>query len=101
MFYNCTNRGEIATKNTGDINMFFVNSLKLSFKEKNNFLSNTWFSSIVEFYAKSKFDFFKLKKFCVQFLNDHLSSNLYYHGSHHTLDVLQSLDQICFEEKVS
>ena len=37
MFYNCTNRGEITTKNTGDINMFFVNSLKLSFRAKNNF----------------------------------------------------------------
>ena len=29
MFYNCTNRGEIPTKNTGDINMFFVNSLNM------------------------------------------------------------------------
>lgn len=101
MFYDCTNRGEIATKNTGDINMFFVNFLKLPFKEKNNFLANTSFNSIVEFYEKSKFDFMNLKIFVIQFLNDNLSSNLYYHGSHHTLDVLQSLDQICFYEKVN
>ena len=101
MFFNCTDRGEIATKNTGDINMFFVNSLKLSFKEKNNFLINSWFNSIMEFYTKSKFDFFKLKKFVIQFLNENLMYNLYYHGSHHTLDVLQSLDQICFHENVS
>tara|TARA_Y100000992_G_scaffold259884_1_gene194603 strand:+ start:120 stop:1667 length:1548 start_codon:yes stop_codon:yes gene_type:complete len=100
MFYNCTNRGEIPTKNTGDINMFFVNSLKLSYNQKNNLLNNTWFNSIIDFYAKSKLDFLKLKTFGIQFLNDHLSSNLYYHGSHHTLDVLQSLDQICFHEKV-
>ena len=58
MFYNCTNRGEIATKNTGDINMFFVNSLKLAYNQKNNLLNNTWFSSIIDFYAKSKIGFF-------------------------------------------
>ena len=100
MFYNCTNRGEITTKNTGDINMFFVNSLKLSFRAKNNFSSNSWFNSIVEYYSKSKFNFLKLKIFGIHFLKNHLSSNLYYHGPHHTLDVLQSLNQICFYEKV-
>lgn len=100
MFYNCTNRGEITTKNTGDINMFFVNSLKFPYNQKNNFLNNKWFSSIIEFYAKSKLEFLKLKTYGIQFLNDHLSSNLYYHGSHHTIDVLQSLDQICFYENV-
>ena len=99
IFYNCTNRGEITTKNTGDINMFFVNSLKSAFK-KNNFSTNTWADQIIEFYAQSKFDFLNLKTFGIQFLNKHLSSNLYYHGSHHTLDVLQSLNQICFYEKV-
>ena len=70
MFYNCTNRGGIATKNTGDVNMFFVNSLKLPFKEKNNFLANTSFNSTVEFYEKSKFDFMNLKIFVIQFENN-------------------------------
>ena len=76
MFYNCTNRGEIATKNTGDINMFFVNSLKLSYKQKNNLLNNTWFNSIIDFYAKSKLDFLKLKIFGIQFLNNQLQQYL-------------------------
>ena len=34
LFFNTTNRGEIPTKNTGDINMFFVNFLKTPFKQE-------------------------------------------------------------------
>jgi class 3 adenylate cyclase/predicted metal-dependent HD superfamily phosphohydrolase len=100
IFYECTNRGEIATKNTGDINMFFVNSVRNPFKEKNNFLFNRWSNDLIDFYAKSNFDFLNLKSFGIKHLENNLSSSLYYHGSHHTLDVLQSLNQICFYEKL-
>ena len=71
----------------------------MAYNQKNNLLNNTWFDNIIDFYAKSKLDF-EIKNIWDSVLNDHLSSNLYYHGSHHTLDVLQSLDQICFHEKV-
>ena len=46
-------------------------------------------------------DFFGLNKFVIEFLKNKLSSNLYYHGVHHTEDVVQSLDEICFHEKVN
>ena len=65
--------------------MFFVNSLKLPFKEKNNFLANTSFNSTVEFYEKSKFDFMNLKIFVIQFLNDNLSK---------VLEMLSTFDSI-------
>ena len=100
LFFNTTNRGEIPTKNTGDINMFFVNFLKTPFKLEKMDSSNSWFKEILIFYSQSKFDFFGLNSFAINFLKNNLPSKLYYHGVHHTQDVFQSLDEICFYEKV-
>ena len=36
----------------------------------------------------------------INFLKNNLPSKSYYHGVHHTQDVFQSLDEICFYEKV-
>ena len=101
LFFNTINRGEIPTKNTGDINMFFVDSLKFTYKKENSILNNYWLTEILNFYSQSKLDFFGLNKFVIEFLKNKLSSNLYYHGVHHTEDVVQSLDEICFHEKVN
>lgn len=46
-------------------------------------------------------DYPAAKAFILRQLQDHLSEQLYYHGVHHTLDVLQRTTELCFSEQVS
>jgi putative nucleotidyltransferase with HDIG domain len=42
----------------------------------------------------------KTKTFIVDKLSRELPSNLYYHGVHHSLDVLSAAEMLCREEKI-
>ena len=46
-------------------------------------------------------NFTKIKKFITKYLKDHLSKDLYYHGLHHTLDVLNYVIEIAEAEKIT
>lgn len=101
IFFNCSDRGKVATKNTGKINMFFVNSLKYMYKNSDDKFANNWLMEILDFYSKSSLNYFALKSFVTNFLDEKLSSNLHYHGRNHTEYVLAAAAEICYHEKVT
>lgn len=45
-------------------------------------------------------NFTKIKQFVVSYLKEHLSKDLYYHGLHHTFDVLEFALEIAEAEKI-
>ena len=100
-FFNCSSRGKIPTKNTGDIHMFYVNGIDSAFSSLNSFSSSSWFRNYKDFSAKSKIDYYGLEEYAFKFLTKKLAKNLFYHGPHHTEDVLNAVEKIAFNEKVS
>lgn len=46
-------------------------------------------------------DYPAAKKFILQKLQQELSEDLTYHGLHHTLDVLQTVEELCYLENIS
>ena len=100
-FFDCSSRGEIATKNTGEIYMYYVNGIDSAFSFDEAFSFSNWFREYKEFSAKSKIDIYGLEEYGFSFLTKKLAKNLYYHGPHHTKDVLNAVEKIAFNEKVS
>ena len=100
-FFNCSSRGKISTKNTGDIYMFYVNGIDDAFTSHGTFNSSSWFRDYKNFSAKSKIDFYGLEEYAIDFLTKKLAKNLLYHGPHHTKDVLEAVEKIAFNERVT
>ena len=100
-FFDCSPRGEIATKNTGKIYMFYVNGVDSAFSSNEAFSFSNWFREYKGFSAKSKIDIYGLEEYGFSFLTKKLAKNLYYHGPHHTEDVLNTVEKIAIIEKVS
>ena len=46
-------------------------------------------------------NFHAAKAFILDKLESELSDQLYYHGIHHTLDVLYTIEELCYNEKVT
>jgi len=100
-FFDCSPRGEIPTKNTGEIYMFYVNGVDSAFSSNEAFSFSNWFWEYRGFSAKSKIDIYGLEEYGFSFLSKKLAKNLFYHGPHHTKDVLNAVEKIAFNEKVS
>ena len=100
-FYDCSSRGKISTKNTGDIYMFYVNGIDPNFSSYGDFSSSNWFKEYKKFSEKSKIDYYGLEEYGFDFLTKKLAKKLYYHGPHHTKDVLNAVEKIGFNENVS
>ena len=95
-FFDCSSRGEIATKNTGEIYMYYVNGIDSAFSFDEAFSFSNWFREYKEFSAKSKIDIYGLEEYGFSFLTKKLAKNLYYHGPHHTKDVLNAVEKGLF-----
>ena len=100
-FFDCSSRGKIATKNTGEIYMFYVNGVDFAFSSNEAYSFSNWFKEYKVFSVKSKIDIYGLEEYGLGFLTKKLAKNLYYHGTHHTKDVLNAVEKIAFNEKVS
>jgi len=100
-FFDCSPRGEIPTKNTGEIYMFYVNGVDSAFSSNEAFSFSNWFREYIGFSAKSKIDIYGLEEYGFSFLTKKLAKNLFYHGPHHTKDVLNAVEKIAFNEQVS
>ena len=69
--------------------MFYVNGIDDAFSSHGTFNSSSWFRDYTNFSAKSKIDFYGLEEYAIDFLTKKLAKNLFYHGPHHTKDVLE------------
>ena len=81
--------------------MFYVNGVDSAFSSNEAFSFSNWFWEYRGFSAKSKIDIYGLEEYGFSFLSKKLAKNLFYHGPHHTKDVLNAVEKIAFNEKVS
>ena len=100
-YFVCSNRGKIPTKNTGEISMYYVDRIKphLS-KDKDGFVPNKKFLEYVNLHIYSSINYKKAERHIMKILREKLSPNLHYHGIHHTLDVVESVERIAIMEGV-
>ncbi len=98
-YFDCHYRGEIEGKNIGHVGMYFVNGLKPQYSiGGRGRLPNKERKQIAGLiFVKYE----RLKDHILDRLKNELPENLYYHGVHHTLDVLNAIERIGKSEGVS
>jgi ligand-binding sensor domain-containing protein/class 3 adenylate cyclase/HD superfamily phosphodiesterase len=101
-FFICEYRGKVYAKNKGDIDMFFVNSIKPELSEgRRGIVPNEKFWEYVNLYLFSEIDYRAAESHLLNKLKDNMPKDLYYHGVHHTIDVCNTAESIALEEGVS
>ena len=94
-YFDCEYRGKIPVKNKGEIDMYFVKGIKPELsKDRLGQVPNIAFQELHHFNVYSKLNYNKVKQFVLAKLEKELPENLYYHGPHHTRDVLQAAERI-------
>ena len=100
-FFEFTSRGEIPTKNTGKISMYFVDRIKPSLsKDNEGFIPNNKFTDYVNLHIYSSINYKKAERHIMKILKAQLSPNLHYHAIHHTNDVVSAVERIAIMEGV-
>lgn len=100
-YFDCTYRGKIPAKNKGEIDMYFVDRIKphLS-KDADGTIPNQKFKDYMNLHIYSSINYRKAERHIMKILEEELSSNLHYHGIHHTLDVVEAVERIAIMEGV-
>ena len=100
-YFDCTYRGKIAAKNKGEIDMYFVDRIKphLS-KDADGTIPNQKFKDYMNLHIYSSINYRKAERHIMRILEDKLNPNLHYHGIHHTLDVVESIERLAIMEGV-
>ncbi|MFM7023044.1 MAG: adenylate/guanylate cyclase domain-containing protein [Flavobacteriales bacterium] len=94
-YFDCEYRGKIPVKNKGDIDMYFVKGIKPELsKDRKGLVPNIAFQELHHFNVYSKLNYNKVKQYVINKLEKELPENLYYHGPHHTRDVVQAAERI-------
>jgi class 3 adenylate cyclase/HD superfamily phosphodiesterase len=97
-YFICESRGKISVKYMGNIDMYFVKSIKPSLVEihKGTIIPNQKFNNLM---AKLRFE--DLKDLILEKMRKELPANLYYHSVEHTIDVMIQVEYIGEAEKIS
>ncbi len=101
-FFECTYRGKIATKNTGEIDMYFIHRIKPGLSEdEEGIYPNEKFKKYVDLHLYSSINYKKAERHIMKILKEKLPNNLYYHGIHHTYDVVEAVERIALLEGIT
>ena len=94
-YFECENRGSLPVKNKGEIDMYYVNRIKKELSEDvEGLIPNKKFKELLNFKVYSQVNYEKVKDVIINELKNKLDKNLYYHGPHHTLDVIAAAERI-------
>ena len=100
-FFVCTYRGKVQAKNKGEIDMYFVESIKPELSENGEgIVPNQNFADRLDHVLYSNINYKKAEQYIVKMLSEQLPPGLFYHGLHHTLDVCKSAENIANNEGV-
>ena len=100
-FFKCIDRGKIPTKNTGDISMYYVDSIKPHLSQHSKGITpNKKFREYVDLHLYSSINYKKAERHIMKVLKKGLPPNLHYHGIHHTFDVVRAVERIAIMEGV-
>ena len=100
-FFTCEYRGKIKAKNKGNIDMYFVHSIKpeLSIDGK-GVEPNELFQKYVDLHIYSGINYRKAEKYIVKRLKKELPDNLHYHDLRHTTDVCAAVERLALMEGI-
>lgn len=94
-------RGEKHAKNKGLLKMHYVKGIKKEFSLNGLGLQPAPnFDYYVELITLGKMRYLELEKHVLDWLEEHLPANLYYHGVHHTKKVCEFVEFLALEEGV-
>jgi ligand-binding sensor domain-containing protein/class 3 adenylate cyclase len=101
-YFECTYRGKIAAKNKGEIDMYYVHQIKPELSVDGLGIEpNEKFWKYVDLYLYSSINYKKAERYIMKILRDQLPSHLYYHGIHHTHDVVNAAERIALMEGIT
>lgn len=100
-YFDCLYRGKIAAKNKGHIDMYFVNRIKPHLAEDEaGTTPNKLFWDYLNLHVYSAINYRKAERYIMRILRQKLSDKLYYHGIHHTYDVIEAAERLAIMEGV-
>jgi class 3 adenylate cyclase/predicted metal-dependent HD superfamily phosphohydrolase len=101
-YFNCTERGKVMVKNSGLINMYFVEGIKPELSLNGLGLEpNDKFWKIVHLHLYSSINYTKSERFIHNLLEKKLDKNLHYHSIWHTKDVTVQVERIAISEGIT
>jgi ligand-binding sensor domain-containing protein/class 3 adenylate cyclase len=101
-YFECTLRGEVMTKNSGLVNMYFVDRIKPELSaDADGFVPNDRFWKIVDLHLYSSINYMKAERTILNLLEERLSPKLYYHSIWHTKDVTAAVERIALLEGIT
>jgi len=100
-FFVTEYRGKVKAKHKGEIDMYFVHSIKpeLSENEKGE-IPNEAFWHYVNLKLYSNINYKNAEKYIIKRLQGDLPNGLHYHGIHHTKDVCEAVERLAIWEGV-
>ncbi len=100
-YFDCEYRGKFEVKNKGKIAMYYVKRIKQLYSaDQKGFTANRKLRDHLNFNVYSDIGYRKVKQYMLNRLKKELPENLYYHGLHHTLDVINAAERIARGEEV-
>ncbi len=101
-YFVCTPRGKVMAKNSGLVNMYFVERIKPELaSDEEGIVPNEQFWQIVHLHLFSSINYAKAEKFIHALLAKNLPKELYYHSIYHTKDVTAAVERIALSEGIT
>jgi predicted metal-dependent HD superfamily phosphohydrolase len=101
-YFECEFKGKVQTKGRGLMDMYAVHRIKPELSLNNEGLfPNERFNQIVNLHHFSSIKYYKTEHHVLQMLELGLDANLYYHGVHHTKDVVKAVERLALLEGVT
>ncbi len=101
-YFICTPRGKVMAKNSGLVNMYFVERIKPELSaDEEGIQPNEQFWKIVHLHLFSSINYAKAEKFIHALLAKKLPKNLHYHSIFHTKDVTSAVERIAISEGIT
>jgi class 3 adenylate cyclase/ligand-binding sensor domain-containing protein/predicted metal-dependent HD superfamily phosphohydrolase len=100
-YFVCTPRGKVMAKNSGLVNMYFVERIKPELSaDEDGIVPNEQFWNIVHLHLYSTINYAKAERFIHTMLAKKLPNNLYYHSIWHTKDVTAASERLALMEGI-
>jgi len=100
-FFVTEYRGKVSAKHKGDIDMYFVHSIKPELSEnEEGIVPNEAFWHYVNLKLYSNINYRHAEKYIIKRLDGDLPKGLHYHGIHHTKDVCEAVERLAIWEGV-
>lgn len=100
-YFVCEERGNIDTKNVGEISMYFVNRIKKELSEdEHGLIPNKRFWEYANSLKNLEPDYILMTKEVVELIKTKLPKRIYYHTEKHALNIMNAVEFLGFGEEI-